>query len=90
MLEFADLLLDLFGGLLTSGGSTATLMAVVAARHARVGEDASLLPRLTMYTSTQAHSHVEKDVRVAGMGSDRLRAIAVDESFAMRKALGAY
>ena len=43
-------------GLLTSGGSAATVTAIVAARHAAVGDQAGRLERLTMYTSSQAHS----------------------------------
>jgi len=42
----------------TSGGSTANLMALVAARHAVGGDDPSRLPRLTLYTSNQMHSSV--------------------------------
>jgi aromatic-L-amino-acid decarboxylase len=38
---------------------------------------------LIAYTSTQAHSHVEKDVKVAGIGRKNLRLIEVDENFAM-------
>ena len=36
------------------------------------------------YTSTQAHSSVEKGVRIAGLGSDNLRLIEVDDRYAMR------
>ena len=36
------------------------------------------------YTSTQAHSSIEKAVQIAGLGRDNLRLIAVDENFAMR------
>jgi len=68
------------GGLLTSGGSTATLMAVVAARHARVADDASLLPRLTLYTSTQAHSAVARAAWIAGIARENVRALATDDA----------
>jgi aromatic-L-amino-acid/L-tryptophan decarboxylase len=68
------------GGLLTSGGSTATLMAVVAARHARVGEDASLLPKLTLYTSTQAHSAVARAAWIAGVSRENVRVLATDDA----------
>ena len=68
------------GGLLTSGGSTATLMAVVAARHACVGDDASLLARLTLYTSTQAHSAVVRAAWIAGISRENVRALATDDS----------
>ena len=40
--------------------------------------------RLVAYASTQAHSSVEKAVRIAGLGRENLRLIEVDERFAMR------
>jgi aromatic-L-amino-acid decarboxylase len=39
---------------------------------------------LVAYTSTQAHSSIEKAVKIAGIGSHNLRLIDVDETFAMR------
>lgn len=66
------------GGLLTSGGSTATLMAVVAARHARIADDSTLLPRLTLYTSTQAHSAVARAAWIAGIARENVRALETD------------
>jgi glutamate/tyrosine decarboxylase-like PLP-dependent enzyme len=71
-------------GLLTSGGSTATLMAVVAARHARVGEDATLLPRLTLYTSTQAHSAVARAAWMAGISRKNVRVLPTDDCWRLR------
>src|SRR5581483_10394113 len=75
------------GGVIQDSASSATLAALLAARERASGGATNQHggdARYTVYTSTQAHSHVEKDVRVAGMGSDRLRAIAVDAAFAMR------
>ena len=40
--------------------------------------------RLTAYASTQAHSSIEKAVRIAGLGSDNLRKVAVDGDYALR------
>jgi aromatic-L-amino-acid/L-tryptophan decarboxylase len=40
--------------------------------------------RLVAYCSTQTHSSIEKAMKIAGMGSDNLRHIEVDENFAMR------
>jgi aromatic-L-amino-acid decarboxylase len=37
-----------------------------------------------IYTSSQAHSSVEKAVRIAGFGSDNLVSVEVDANFAMR------
>jgi aromatic-L-amino-acid decarboxylase len=40
--------------------------------------------KLVAYTSSQSHSSIEKDVKIAGLGQQNLRLIAVDENFAMR------
>lgn len=71
-------------GLLTSGGSTATLMAVVAARHARVGQDASVLPRLTLYTSSQAHSAVARAAWIVGVARENVRILPADDACRLR------
>jgi aromatic-L-amino-acid decarboxylase len=39
---------------------------------------------LVAYTSNQAHSSVEKAVKIAGLGAKNLRLIEVDQNFAMR------
>lgn len=41
-------------------------------------------PRLRAYCSTQTHSSMEKAAGVAGVGRANVRAVAVDERFAMR------
>ena len=75
------------GGVIQDSASSATLCAMLAAREqvseGKCNEEGCRLP-LVAYTSAQAHSHVEKDVRVAGIGSKNLRLIEVDEAFAMR------
>lgn len=71
-------------GLLTSGGSNATLTAVVAARHAALGARAEELPRLTMYCSDQAHSSVARAAWIAGIPRDHVRAVASDDQFRVR------
>ncbi len=75
------------GGVIQDTASSASLCAVLAARERatkfasnRKGGDG----RLTAYCSTQTHSSVEKAIRIAGLGSDNLRQIEVDEKFAMR------
>ncbi len=79
------------GGVLQDSASSATLCALLAARervtglrsnHAGVGQGGA--KTLVAYTSAQAHSSLEKGVRIAGLGSDNLRLIAVDDAFAMR------
>jgi aromatic-L-amino-acid/L-tryptophan decarboxylase len=70
------------GGVIQDTASSATLCAIVAARDRAGGP--SVLPRLTAYTSTQAHSAAEKGMRVAGMRADQLRLVDVDNEFALR------
>ncbi len=75
------------GGVIQDTASSATLCALLAARE-RASDGRSNLSGaaggLIAYTSTQAHSSVEKAVRVAGLGSDNLRLVDVDDAFAMR------
>jgi aromatic-L-amino-acid decarboxylase len=75
------------GGVIQDTASSATLCALLAARE-RVTNFRSNAEgcdgRLAAYTSSQAHSHVEKDVKIAGIGGRNLRLIDVDERFAMR------
>ncbi len=75
------------GGVIQDSASSATLVATIAARERATDFEANRAGtsgRLTAYTSTQGHSSVEKAVKVAGLGSDQLRTVAVDDTFAMR------
>src|SRR5437879_6665881 len=78
---------DTGGGVIQDTASSASLCALLAARE-RATNFASNKKgcdgRLAAYTSTQAHSSIEKDVKIAGLGRDNLRLIDVDENFAMR------
>lgn len=69
------------GGLLTSGGSGASLTAMVAARDAVVAGDASRLPRLTVYVSDQAHSACVRAAWIAGVPRANVRVLASDADF---------
>jgi len=71
-------------GLLTSGGSAATVTAVVAARHAALGVDTRDLPKLTVYCSDQAHSSFTKAAWIAGIARDHVRAVPSDDAYGMR------
>ncbi len=66
------------GGVLHDSASSAALTALVAARSRAAVSDGELVA----YVSTQTHSSVEKDARVAGI--PHLRLIDVDATFAMR------
>ncbi len=79
------------GGVIQDTASSATLCALLAARERATGfavnergVNAPGLPQLVAYTSTQAHSSVEKAMTIAGLGRAQLQTIAVDESFRMR------
>src|SRR5688572_9378209 len=72
------------GGLLTSGGSGANLTAVIAARHAAVGDAPDRLARLVMYTSDQAHSSVTRAAWIAGIPRSHIRSIPTDTDLRLR------
>jgi aromatic-L-amino-acid decarboxylase len=77
------------GGVIQDSASSATLCALLAARERATGlvsNEVGCDGRLVAYTSTQAHSSVEKAVKIAGLGWQNLRFIDVDENYAMRPA----
>ncbi|MEU5087567.1 pyridoxal-dependent decarboxylase [Streptomyces sp. NPDC021356] len=63
-------------GILTTGGSTANLSAVVAARHSRLGES---LGNGTLYLSAQTHHSVAKAARIAGIRERNIRVVPTDD-----------
>ncbi|MFQ5785814.1 MAG: pyridoxal phosphate-dependent decarboxylase family protein [Alphaproteobacteria bacterium] len=76
-------------GVIQDTASSATLCALVSARERATqgrGNAAGLGSAgvLTTYCSAEAHSSVEKDIGIAGLGRENLRAIPVDETFALR------
>ncbi len=75
------------GGVIQDTASSATLTALLAARE-RATSFASNKNgcdgRLVAYASSQTHSSIEKAVKIAGLGSDNLRLIEVDDHFALR------
>jgi len=74
------------GGVIQDTASSAALCAILAARR-RAESGAGKMPEsreLVAYASTQTHSSVEKGLRIAGLGSDALRRIDVDQQWAMR------
>jgi aromatic-L-amino-acid/L-tryptophan decarboxylase len=66
------------GGVIQDSASSAALCALVAARHRAGAGD------LKVYASSQAHSSIEKAVRIAGLGPEALRLVDVDRDFALR------
>jgi aromatic-L-amino-acid decarboxylase len=69
-------------GVIQDSASSATLCAIVAARD-RVSPTVDRT-KLRAYTSNQAHSSVEKGIRVAGLRADQLRLVDVDDTYALR------
>jgi glutamate/tyrosine decarboxylase-like PLP-dependent enzyme len=66
------------GGLFVSGGTMANLTALAVARHAKLGESAD---RATVYFSDQAHSSLEKALRVIGIAGENIRKLPSDADF---------
>lgn len=74
------------GGVIQDTASSAALCALLAARERAtnyVSNKKGCDGRLVAYASTQTHSSVQKAAMIAGIGVDNLRAIEVDENFAM-------
>jgi len=75
------------GGVIQDCASSATLVALLIGRElasAGAGNARGAGGNLTVYASTQAHSSIEKGVRVAGLGGENLRALPIDAAFALR------
>jgi len=75
------------GGVIQESASSGALCALVAARE-RATDFASNRHggngRRTAYASTQAHSSIEKAIKLAGIGGENLRLIPIDAQYAMR------
>jgi glutamate/tyrosine decarboxylase-like PLP-dependent enzyme len=67
-------------GTLQSGGSLATLAAIVAAREARPQADRA---RGVVYMTDECHLAVRKALHIAGLGDLPVRAVAVDDRLRM-------
>ncbi|HEX9296451.1 MAG TPA: aminotransferase class V-fold PLP-dependent enzyme, partial [Polyangiaceae bacterium] len=80
---FCDLigLPDPSGGVLTSGGSMANLIALVTARILRLGDD---FTQGTIYASDQLHHSIRKALLFAGFPAARLRIVPSDASCRMQ------
>ncbi len=80
---------DGFAGVIQDSASSATLCAVLVARERATDWQANEQgleggPQLCFYASEEAHSSIEKAIRIAGLGRQSLRLIATDADFAMR------
>ena len=75
------------GGVIQDSASSAALCALLAARERATGfqsNEQGCDGSLVAYTSSQAHSSIEKAVKIAGLGRQNLRLIDVDDFWAMR------
>jgi len=75
------------GGVIQDTASSAVLSAVLAARERAASfqtNERGCDGRLVAYASSQAHSSVEKAVKIAGLGRQNLRLIEVDDRFTLR------
>ncbi|MDZ7714980.1 MAG: aminotransferase class I/II-fold pyridoxal phosphate-dependent enzyme [Balneolaceae bacterium] len=78
-----------FTGVIQDTASTATLTALLMAREQipgfKINEDGfSETEQFTVYCSSETHSSIEKDVKIAGFGKRNLRKIPVDQNFALK------
>lgn len=77
-----------FVGSIQDTASTATLVALLSARERASGGAGGMrglsgCPPLTVYASGEAHSSVDKGVKLAGYGLEHLRRIPTDDELAM-------
>jgi aromatic-L-amino-acid decarboxylase len=73
-------------GVIQDTASTATLCALLTAREEATNFESNsvgLKKPLIVYASEEAHSSIEKGVKIAGFGKENLRYIPTDEAFAM-------
>ena len=79
-----------FVGVIQDTASTATLVALLSARERATGGKAGAAglaaagTPLAVYASREAHSSIDKAVKLAGYGLDLLRPIETDEVYALR------
>lgn len=78
-----------WSGVIQDTASTSTLCALLMARENKTDFDINEYGfsgdnRFTVYCSSETHSSIEKDVKIAGFGRENLRKVEVDETYAMR------
>jgi aromatic-L-amino-acid/L-tryptophan decarboxylase len=74
------------GGVIQGSASEATLVAILSARFRTTRGAVNLdgdTSQLVAYATSQSHSSIEKGLRIAGIGTDRLRVVPHDAAFAM-------
>jgi aromatic-L-amino-acid/L-tryptophan decarboxylase len=71
------------GGVIQDSASSAALVALIAAREQSKAD----IHKLVAYTSTQAHSSIEKAAKIAGIQPENVRLIEVDADYRMHPEL---
>jgi len=81
---------ETFTGVIQDTASTSTLVALLSAREratqhgfGKVGASADGAAKMTVYASEHAHSSIDKGVKLAGFGLERVRRIGSDDTYAM-------
>ncbi|MGA2296925.1 MAG: aminotransferase class V-fold PLP-dependent enzyme [FCB group bacterium] len=79
---------ETFSGVIQDTASTATLCSILTAREKysenNINENGfANKDKFVVYCSSEAHSSIEKAVKIAGIGKKHLRKIAVDKNYAM-------
>jgi aromatic-L-amino-acid/L-tryptophan decarboxylase len=79
---------DTFSGVIQDTASTATVCSLLSAREFVSNYQVNSgglydQKRFIVYCSSEAHSSIEKAVKILGLGKNNIRKISVDESFAM-------
>jgi len=75
------------GGVIQGSASEATLASILAARWRATGGAINTTgdtSHLVAYATSQAHSGIEKGLRIAGLGTSQVRIVPHDAAFAMR------
>jgi len=76
-------------GVIQDSASSSSLVALLTARERKTGLQANqaglaaLGRKFVVYSSSQAHSSVEKAVKIAGLGREAFRPVAVDDKWAL-------
>ena len=77
-----------FHGVIQDSASTSTLVSILTAREKVSAYDINRhgfrgSRKYSIYCSAEAHSSIDKAVRIAGFGADSLKKVSTDENFAM-------
>lgn len=74
------------GGVIQGSASEAALVGILSARWRATGGAVNTdgdTTRLVAYATSQAHSSIEKGLRIAGIGTERIRTVPHDDAYAM-------